>query len=104
MDEMVLFLDYKCYPVFMYDTNEGGCTENALPENFPNREFLNVLFTDIQKQYDTFFTDTPTLFCYNGPQNKEEARAFNAKIDIAVAALMKANNGLYHIENRILKV
>lgn len=104
MDEMVLILDYRCYPVFMYDTVEGGCTENALPENFPNREFLDVLFTDIQKQYDAFFTDTPTLFSYDGPKTKEEADAFNAKVEVAVAALLKANNGAYHIENRILKV
>ncbi|EUJ43856.1 hypothetical protein [Listeria fleischmannii] len=73
MGEVRLFLDYECYPVWVYD--EGGfLEENDLPRELKKDKVLDGNLAHLQDKYDSLFTDNEVEFRYNGfnDENKKE--------------------------------
>lgn len=104
MYKLVLSLEWRCHPVFVYDTENGGCVDNDLPSDFPDRERMNTILWAIQDKYDALFIDTPTQFSFAGFRDRKEAEAFNDEVDAAVNLLIELNAGKYPVENRICKI
>ncbi len=85
-------LDYKCFPVWMYDDNNKLVT-NDLPEYLIGDEPLDPLFTEIQKTYDNLFVDNKTEFKFVGFTSAEEKNKFLDNIMHAYNLLKeKVNN------------
>lgn len=97
-----LMLSYGFYPVAMVDKNDGSCAA-WLPEELRNDKELEQLFNEIQEQYDSLFIDNEHEFVYVGFKSIYEQHKFVDKMLLAIALLIKKNDGLYEIENKIGK-
>ncbi|HAC1982960.1 TPA_asm: hypothetical protein GJA11_15460, partial [Listeria monocytogenes] len=63
MKELRLFLDYKCYPVWVYN-DAGILKENDLPDELK------------QDEYDKLFIDTEIEFRYEAFKDEKEKEEF----------------------------
>lgn len=79
-------LEYKCYPVWIYD-GEGLVEDNALsPELAGDRE-LDERFESIQDRFDATFVDTQTEFRNKGFASPVERAVFESDLKAAVLQL-----------------
>ena len=100
MQKVVLSLEYRCFPIWLYDDSGGVIDNDLLPELRENKELCELLKT-MQKRYDALFIDTPIEFAYIGFQSAEEKQEFANLIEKAVKQVTIALAGHYEIENRI---
>ncbi len=56
MEKIKIELDYKCFPVWIYNDNNELET-NDLPEYLIGDETIDYIFVEIQKTYDNLFVD-----------------------------------------------
>ena len=73
-------LEYKCYPVWLYD-DDGIVEDAALPPELSDDRELDDRFRSIQERFDATYVDTPTDFYNRGFATPEEA--FPMKYSIA---------------------
>ncbi|BEI48963.1 hypothetical protein AWA2013_03690 [Lactiplantibacillus plantarum] len=71
MSEVRLFLDYKCYPVWVYDES-GFLEENDLPDELKNDRNLDGKLVYLQNIYNNLFIDTEIEFKYRGFNDEVE--------------------------------
>ncbi|EAF4346798.1 TPA: hypothetical protein ACSZAL_01845 [Listeria monocytogenes] len=89
MKELRLFLDYKCYPVWVYN-DAGILKENDLPDELK------------QDEYDKLFIDTEIEFRYEAFKDEKEKEEFLHEF-IEVQKYLKETLGKeYNIVNKIL--
>ncbi|AXB13298.1 hypothetical protein CJ760_07540 [Listeria monocytogenes] len=89
MKELRLFLDYKCYPVWVYN-DAGILKENDLPDELK------------QDEYDKLFIDTEIEFRYEACKDEKEKEEFFHEF-IEVQKHLKETLGKeYNIVNKIL--
>ncbi|EAC6191978.1 hypothetical protein CF322_01100 [Listeria monocytogenes] len=89
MKELRLFLDYKCYPVWIYN-DAGILKENDLPDELK------------QDEYDKLFIDTEIEFRYEAFKDEKEKEEFFHEF-IEVQKHLKETLGKeYNIVNKIL--
>ncbi|EAC7025426.1 hypothetical protein AE073_04570 [Listeria monocytogenes] len=89
MKELRLFLDYKCYPVWIYN-DAGILKENDLPDELK------------QDEYDKLFIDTEIEFRYEAFKDEKEKEEFLHEF-IEVQKYLKETLGKeYNIVNKIL--
>ncbi|MBM5604519.1 hypothetical protein D8X85_03060 [Listeria seeligeri] len=75
MKEVRLFLDYRCYPVWVYD-DDGFLEDNDLPDELKEDKGIDERLMLLQDKYDHLFTDTKTEFNYNGFDDQEKEEEF----------------------------
>lgn len=51
-----IMLDYKCYPVWLYD-EDGDIIDTLLPEELRDDADLDSKFDELQDRYDALFID-----------------------------------------------
>lgn len=95
-----IFLDYQCYPVWLYDENDD-IIDTLLPEELRPDFELDSLFDSIQSKYDSLFIDDGTEFKYLGFENENDRLAFLNECDNAIKKLTERCKGRYQIINRI---
>lgn len=79
MEKIKIKLDYKCFPVWIYnDSNE--LVTNDLPEHLIGDETIDPLFVGIQRTYDNLFVDDKTDFKFVGFTSVEEKNKFLDRI------------------------
>ena len=61
MEKIKIELDYKCFPVWIYNDNNELET-NDLPEYLIGNETIDSIFVEIQKTYDNLFVDNKVDF------------------------------------------
>lgn len=71
MSEVRLLLDYKCYPVWVYD-EAGFLEENDLPDELKNDRNLDEKLVYLQNIYNNLFIDTEIEFKYRGFNDEVE--------------------------------
>ena len=86
MKTMRIQLEYKCYPVWIYD-DEGLVEDNALPPELGSDLALNGKFASIQDRFDAIYVDTATEFHNKGFASPEEEAAFKSDLNAAVSEL-----------------
>ena len=52
LTKIEIFLDYQCYPVWLYDENDD-IIDTLLPEELRSDLELDSLFDNIQSKYDS---------------------------------------------------
>ena len=92
-------LDYKCYPVWLYDENDD-IIDTLLPEELRNTE-LDAKFDDLQARYDALFINNKREFTFIGFSSAEEKSKFLFDWQNAFDELVGAVGSLYQISNEI---
>jgi hypothetical protein len=100
MKKMKIYLDYQCYPIWVYDDN-GDLICNDLPEELIKDKQLDETFVKIQNIYDNLFVDDSIEFKYIGFSNKEDREEFLKLIDNEVNKLKTKISDLYIFEEKI---
>ena len=91
-----LMLDYKCYPVWLYD-EKGSIVENMLPDELQSDHKLDAAFDDLQARYDALFVDNDREFSYKGFPSKEDQSSFLADWHHVAEALKRKVAGRYRV-------
>ncbi len=91
-----MLLDYRCWPVWLYDEN-GRIIDTILPEELRDDESLQRQFDALQDAYDALFIDDGHVFDYRGFRTEEEKEAFVRRWKAAVAELAEKTAGRYEI-------
>lgn len=97
MKAIKIQLEYKCYPVWLYD-EDGLVEDTALPPEMVVDSALNAKFESIQKRFDATFVDTSTEFSSGGFASPEDEAAFYADLDSAVVELREKCPDGYSVE------
>ena len=98
--EIKIILEYKCYPVWLYDEN-GEITDTLLPEELRSDSELDSLFDNIQSEYDSLFIDNDKEFIYTGFENENDKQIFLSECRNAIEKLTAECHGKYKITNKI---
>ncbi|ARM71976.1 hypothetical protein LMxysn_0341 [Listeria monocytogenes] len=101
MSEVRLFLDYNCYPIWVYD-EAGFLEENDLPDELKKDKDLDEKLTHLQDKYDNLFTDTEIEFRYNGFNDEKEKEKFLHEFTEIQKELDEKLKNKYRVVNKIL--
>lgn len=82
MNKIKIDLEYKCFPVWIYNENNELIT-NDLPEFLIGDELIDPLFVNIQQIYDSLFKDTNQSFEFRGFSKNNEKESFINQIYFA---------------------
>ena len=88
MTKMKIQLEYKCYPVWLYD-DEGFVEDTALPPEPTDERELDEKFRSIQERFDATYVDTPAEFYNKGFASPDEEAAFSADLKAAMDELAR---------------
>lgn len=93
-------LEYKSYPIWLYD-EVGLIIDNDNPPEWDGDvEFTNT-FMRLSDLYDTFFIDNAMEFKYIGPQNLGELEEIKELSKNAISILKSKNQGKYSIDDSL---
>ena len=65
MKKIRVLMEYKCYPVWLYD-DEGNIEGTRLPPELLGDRGLDEKFMSIQERFDATYVDTPMEFYGRG--------------------------------------
>ncbi len=100
MNKLRVYLDYKCFPVWLYDSN-GELISNDLPKELLEDNDIENLMLDIQDIYNSLFIDNPVEFKYIGFENEFSRLDFFMKVDKAMNLIKVKVGDLYIIEKEL---
>lgn len=95
-----LLLEYKTYPIWLYDEDDE-IIDNDNPPEWDDDQQLTDAFMAVSDFYDTFFIDTKHEFRFVGSVDKADSDKLQSLVDKAVEILYKKNSGKYIIQNDI---
>lgn len=100
MSKIKVYLDYQCFPIWVYDDN-GILIDNVLPKELEEDKNVEDSLIEIQNIYDGFFIDNAIEFKFIGFRSEPDRLNFLTKIDDAINLLKIKVGDLYSIENKI---
>lgn len=100
MKKVKLFLDYKCFPLWIYGEN-GELIDNGLPEELSNDKELDKLLVTLQEEYNGLFVDSAVKFRYKGFENERDKELFSVKINNIISEIELKLGNKYVVENAI---
>jgi hypothetical protein len=100
MQKVRIYLDYRCFPLWIYDDN-GDFVDNDLPKELSEDKEVDDAFVEIQNVYDSLFLDNSTEFRYIGFSNEADKEKFIKMIDDAVNLITSKLGDSYIIEKEI---
>ncbi len=98
MKKIRVQLEYKCYPVWLYDV-DGTVEDTALPPELAGEHELDEKFRSVQARFDATYVDTPSDFYNRGFESPAEEAAFKADLEAAVAELVEKCPKTYSVED-----
>ncbi len=98
MKTIKINLEYKCYPMWVYDEN-GDLLDNAIAQELvDDKDVLNAL-EKIQNLFNRLFEDTEIVFRFKGFSNDQEREQFNLLVNETVAMIESKIGTVYKVEN-----
>lgn len=97
-----IMLEYRCYPVWLYD-EDGNIVDTLLPEELRDDSELDSKFDDLQARYDALYVDNAHEFDYVGFKDKADKEAFLRDWQVAIMDLREKTQGRYAIIDEIQK-
>lgn len=91
-------LEYKCFPVWIYDEN-NELLENDLPPYLIGHRDIDPEFVRIQEVYNGLFLDNETEFKYIGFKDAEKREQFLKELFSAIELLKSKLTDEYIIED-----
>ena len=100
MKRIKLYLDYHCYPMWIYDENDMLVANDLVEELKCDLEVADCL-DEIQNIYDSLFEDNKICFKYKGFENQSERELLMNKISFVSQIIDSKLGELYRIVNQI---
>lgn len=99
MEKIVIKLEYKCFPVWIYNNNV--LQDNGLVEELEGDSAINELLVDIQNKFDALFIDDGIEFCYIGFSNEADKEMLQKCIAKAAQYIEDKIGDKYIIEQEV---
>ncbi|AKA70510.1 hypothetical protein [Clostridium scatologenes] len=100
MKKIKIYLDYKCFPIWIYN-DKGELIGNDLPKELADDKQADEVFVKIQNIYDNLFINDLIEFKYIGFSSEIDREGYLKMIDDAVKLLKIKLGDLYVIEEKI---
>lgn len=100
MKKIKTYLDYHCFPVWVYNDN-GELINNDLPKELSEDKEVDDAFVEIQNIYDGLFLDNSTEFKYIGFSSESDRKRYLKMIDDAVNLITSKLSDSYVIEKKV---
>ena len=100
MDKIKIFLEYQCYPMWIYN-EKGELVDNELVEELKNDAEIDNMFAEIQSIYDGLYEDDAINFEFKGFTNEIEKSEFILKIKNATTLVREKVGNKYIIEKKL---
>lgn len=101
MKKIKLLLEYKCFPIWIYDEN-GELIDNDSPDELRNNKNIDDKLVLLQEKYDGLFLDDGIEYKYIGFKNNEEKNNFETLINEVYLEIINIIIDEYEIENSIM--
>lgn len=101
MNKIKMFLEYQCFPMWVYNAN-GELVENDLVEELKNDIEIDHMFVEIQSIYDGLYEDDAMNFEYIGFASEIEKEAFIQKVENAISLVKERVGDKYLIEKNLI--
>lgn len=98
MKKIKIILEYRCYPMWIYNEN-NEFIDNDLVEELKNDIEVESILMNIQKTYDKLYKDDDVSFEYEGFKDENEKRKFILEIQRAIDLIKLKLANKYIIEN-----
>lgn len=102
MKKLKLLLEYKCYPIWIYD-EDGELIDNNIVSELINEPSIIKALDEIQHTYDSLFEDNEASFEYKGFENEQKRQRFLNLVRETVSLIEKKLRNIYEIENKIIR-
>jgi hypothetical protein len=100
MKKIKIYLEYQCYPMWVYNDNGELIDNNVLKELIEYTE-ISVILNEIQETYDNLFEDNEVDFEYKGFDSEADKLNFSDKIDRVVELIKSRIGKEYVVENKV---
>ncbi|HLR34704.1 MAG TPA: hypothetical protein VK071_05155 [Tissierellales bacterium] len=100
MNKIKLKLEYKCFPMWIYDKNDS-LINNDLVDELKNNDTLDFLLVSIQEDFDNLFINDGREFRYEGFCDNNAKETFRKKVQDAYSVIKNKVGEDYVIENLI---
>lgn len=100
MKTLKIILEYKCYPVWIYD-EDGDIEDSYLPDDLLGDEELKSLFDSIQERFNNLYLDEngeEDFWSDNDFKTEKDEKQFYDDLDRAVKLLKERYSDKYIIE------
>lgn len=91
MEKIKIYLDYKCFPVWIYNEKDQLIT-NDLPDYLTGDEIIKSMFVDIQNSFNNLYIDNEKEFKFKGFSSEEKENLFVGYVSRAVNMLKQRVN------------
>ncbi|MDG5471391.1 hypothetical protein P6709_06500 [Jeotgalibacillus sp. ET6] len=100
MNIIKIFLEYQCYPMWIYD-EQGELVDNDLVGELENDEEIDNMLLEIQNLYDNLFEDNSINFEFKGFSNENEKTIFFKKVENTITLIKEKIGDKYIVENTV---
>lgn len=100
MKKLKMKLEYRCFPIWIYDENNDLIT-NDLPDILINDLEIDPLCVKLQEEFDALYLDSNIEFKYGGFENEDIKVQFVSSINNIESILHKKVGSDYEIINEI---
>lgn len=100
MDKIKIFLEYQCYPMWIYN-EKGELVDNDLVEELKNEIQIDNMLLEIQSIYDDLYEDNAISFEFKGFTQELEKESFIQKVEDVISVIMEKVGDKYLIEKKI---
>lgn len=101
MDKIKIFLEYQCFPMWLYDENDE-LVDNDLVEELKNDTEIDKMFVEIQSIYDGLYEDDAINFEFKGFTNEFEKEVFIQKVENVISLVREKVGDKYLIESKVI--
>lgn len=98
MKKIKIILEYKCYPMWIYNEDNEFIDNDLVNELKDDSELDNILM-NIQETYDKLYEDDGLSFEYEGFKDENEKKKFILEIQSAIELIKLKVSDKYTIEN-----
>ena len=103
MKKVKISLEYKCFPVWIYD-EDNRLVDNDLPSELIGDPEIDPPFVHIQEIFDSLFLDDKREFKYIGFETAEQRESFLEEVFSSINLLRNKLSGEYKIEVNMNKI
>ena len=98
MKKIKIILEYKCYPMWIYN-EDNEFIDNDLVDELKDDSELDSILMNIQDMYDKLYEDDELSFKYEGFKDENKKKKFILEIQKVIDLIKLKVNDKYIIEN-----
>lgn len=100
MKRIKLYLEYQCYPMWIYD-EDGELVDNNIASELMNEPLIVKALDEIQETYDNLFEDNEVNFEFKGFAQEQDREHFLRLVSETVNSIESKLCNNYKVENKI---